>query len=202
MGVPAGSKRPFRLVVNTTQRAGFATERRGRWPFRQFPEVPARFRPSLQGGEAVPHWTEPAGKAGGPEEQIEKETKMLAHCPLTTILPVIDLERARDFYENKLGLAPGQLNADGKFVYRCGGGALLALFPKPGGTKAEHTAISFQVRDVGATITALKARGVVFEDYDFPGLKTVGHVCVLGAEKAAWFKDSEGNLLCLHEDLS
>jgi hypothetical protein len=47
----------------------------------------------------------------------------------------------------------------------------------------------------------LKRAGVVFEDYDFPGLKTVNHVCVLGAEKAAWFKDTEGNYLCLHEDI-
>jgi hypothetical protein len=47
----------------------------------------------------------------------------------------------------------------------------------------------------------LKSRGVVFENYDFPGLKTVDHVCVLGSEKAAWFKDTEGNLPCIHEDL-
>lgn len=126
---------------------------------------------------------------------------MIAHSPLTTMLPVIDLNRARDFYENKLGLQGGQLKSDGKFAYRCGG-ATLALFPKPGGTKAEHTAVSFQVPDIAAAIAALKTKGVVFEDYDYPGLKTVGHVCVLGSEKAAWFKDSEGNLLCLHEDLA
>jgi predicted enzyme related to lactoylglutathione lyase len=76
------------------------------------------------------------------------------------------------------------------------------LFPKEGGTKADHTAVSFQVADIAAAIAELKAKGVVFEDYDFPGLKTVDHVCVLGAEKAAWFKDSEGNYLCIHEDLA
>jgi hypothetical protein len=48
----------------------------------------------------------------------------------------------------------------------------------------------------------LKRARVVFEDYDFPGLKTVNHVCVLGAEKAAWFKDTEGNYLCIHEDIA
>ena len=127
---------------------------------------------------------------------------MLANSPVTTILPVIDLARARDFYENKLGLSAGHLKADGKFVYRCAGGAIIALFPKPGGTKAEHTAISFQVPDIAAAIATLKDKGVVFADYDFPGLKTVGHVCVLGAEKAAWFMDSEGNTLCLHEDIA
>ena len=126
---------------------------------------------------------------------------MLTHTPMTTILPVKDLNRARDFYENKLGLKAEGLQDDGKFVLRCGGGARLALFPKPDGTKAEHTAASFEVRDVDAAIAELKARGVVFNDYDFPGFKTVGHVCVLGSEKAAWFNDPEGNILCLHEEI-
>jgi catechol 2,3-dioxygenase-like lactoylglutathione lyase family enzyme len=126
---------------------------------------------------------------------------MLAKSPVTTMLPVIDLDRARDFYERKLGLRPGGMRPDGKFVYTCAGGALLALFPKPNGTRADHTAISFQVPDINAAIRDLKRNGVVFEDYDLPGLKTVDHVCVLGAEKAAWFKDTEGNYLCIHEDL-
>lgn len=125
---------------------------------------------------------------------------MLANTAVTTMLPVIDMNRARQFYEQRLGLTPGGLRPDGKFVYRVGG-STLALFPKPEGTKAEHTAISFQVADITAAIAALKRQGVVFEDYDFPGFKTVDHVCVLGAEKAAWFMDTEGNCLCLHEDL-
>jgi len=127
---------------------------------------------------------------------------MLENVPMTTILPVIDMQRARGFYEKKLGLKPVGLKPDGKFVYATGSGAVLALFPKDGGTKADHTAISFQVRDIAAAIKELKAAGVTFEDYDFPGLKTVDHVCVLGAEKAAWFKDTEGNYLCLHEDIT
>ena len=126
---------------------------------------------------------------------------MLSHSPVTTMLPVIDMVRARAFYEECLGLQPGALRPDGKFVYQVGGSAL-ALFPKPGGTKAEHTAISFQVPDIVASIEVLKSRGVVFEDYDFPDFKTVNHVCVLGSEKAAWFKDTEGNYLCLHEELA
>ena len=127
---------------------------------------------------------------------------MLENAPMTTILPVIDMQRARGFYEKKLGLKPVGLKPDGKFVYATGSGGVLALFPKDGGTKADHTAVSFQVRDIAAAIKDLKAAGVTFEDYDFPGLKTVDHVCVLGAEKAAWFKDTEGNYLCLHEDIT
>jgi catechol 2,3-dioxygenase-like lactoylglutathione lyase family enzyme len=117
------------------------------------------------------------------------------------MLPVKDMARARRFYEQQLGLQPVGLKPDGKFVYRCGG-AEIALFPKAEGTKAEHTALSFKVDDIGVTIRELEARGVVFADYDLPGLQTVGHVCVLGSEKAAWFQDPEGNILCLHEDLA
>jgi catechol 2,3-dioxygenase-like lactoylglutathione lyase family enzyme len=130
-----------------------------------------------------------------------EEENMLAAAPLTTMLPVKDLDRAREFYVNKLGLEAEGLAADGKFLMRAGG-TRLALFPKPGGTKADHTAVSFQVRDIAAAIRQLEARGVVFADYDLPGLKTVEHVCVLGSEKAAWFQDPEGNILCLHEDLA
>lgn len=125
---------------------------------------------------------------------------MLSDSPVTTMLPVRDMDRARGFYEGRLGLAPGGFRPDGKFVYAVAG-STLALFPKPEGTKADHTAVSFRVADIAASIEQLKRAGVVFEDYDFPGLKTVNHVCVLGAEKAAWFKDTEGNFLCIHEDI-
>ena len=126
---------------------------------------------------------------------------MLTDAPVTTMLPVKDLNRAREFYEKKLGLKPLGLRQDGKFQFAGGSGGIIALFPKDGGTKADHTAVSFQVKNVEQAIKDLKQRGVVFEDYDFPGLKTVNHVCVLGAEKAAWFKDTEGNYLCIHEDI-
>ena len=119
---------------------------------------------------------------------------------VTCLLPVKDLKRARRFYEEQLRMQPVGLKADGKFIYRCGG-AEIALFPKAEGTKAEHTALSFKVDDISAAIRDLQSRGVTFADYDYPGLKTIEHICVLGSEKAAWFQDTEGNILCLHEDL-
>lgn len=112
---------------------------------------------------------------------------MLADAPVTTILPVMDMSRACDFYERKLGLRPDGMRPDGKFVDVRGSGAILALFPRAGGTGADRTAISFRVPDINTAIRHLESHGVTFEDYDLPGLKTVGHVCVLGAEKAAWF---------------
>jgi len=125
---------------------------------------------------------------------------MLAKSQVTTLLPVVDMQRARAFYEDSLGLVSRGERPDGKFVYDCGG-ALLALFPHGTPTKADHTAVSFEVPDIAAAIQELEGRGIVFNDYDVPGLRTEGHVCVLGAEKAAWFDDPEGNILCIHENI-
>jgi catechol 2,3-dioxygenase-like lactoylglutathione lyase family enzyme len=125
----------------------------------------------------------------------------LAATTVSCILPVKDMARARRFYEQSLGLEPTGEKPDGKFVYQVGA-TEIALFPRPEGTLATHTALSFRVADIGAAVRTLAARGVAFADYDLPGLKTVEHVCVLGAEKAAWFTDPEGNILCLHEDIA
>jgi predicted enzyme related to lactoylglutathione lyase len=120
---------------------------------------------------------------------------------VTCILPVKDLARARRFYEQNLQLKPLGGRPDGKFIYQAGG-TEIALMPNPAGTQAKHTALSFKVGDINRAIADLQSRGVTFADYDLPGLKTVDHVCVLGSEKAAWFEDPEGNILCLHEDLA
>jgi catechol 2,3-dioxygenase-like lactoylglutathione lyase family enzyme len=124
----------------------------------------------------------------------------ISGCQVTCMLPVKDLERARRFYEEGLGLQGGEIQPDGKYLYRCGG-TEIALFPKPEGTRAQHTALSFRVDDIHRSIGELERRGVRFADYDLPGLKTVEHVCVLGSEQAAWFEDTEGNILCLHQQI-
>jgi len=125
----------------------------------------------------------------------------IASSQVNCMLPVKDLARARRFYEDSLGLEALGAKPDGKFIYRCGG-TELALFPRPDGTKAEHTALSFRVDDIAQSVRTPRQRGVQFADYDLPGLKTVDHVCVLGSERAAWFQDPEGNILRLHEDLA
>src|SRR5260221_6252182 len=123
---------------------------------------------------------------------------MLNGCRMTTILPVVDAERARDFYGRVLGLTDLGPSGDGKYLFETRGG-LLALLPKPEPTKAEHTALSFEVANITHAVEGLTARSVTFEHYDFPCLKTVAKVCILGSEKAAWFKDTEGYILCVHE---
>jgi catechol 2,3-dioxygenase-like lactoylglutathione lyase family enzyme len=125
---------------------------------------------------------------------------MLGNTPVMTMLPVVDMERARGFYADTLGLKALGTNPQGNQLFSAGG-SIIALYQREAPTRADHTALSWEVKSIGAVIRALTERGVVFEDYDLPGLKTVDKVCVLGAEKAAWFKDPEGNILCLHENL-
>lgn len=125
---------------------------------------------------------------------------LLGAAPMTTMLPVRDLSRAQHFYAVTLGLDALGARPDGKFVFRCGNGALLALFPREDAVQARYTAASFAVDDIRGAIAALEQRGVTFHDYDLPGLRTVEHVCVLGGEQAAWFDDPDGNILCIHQD--
>ncbi len=123
---------------------------------------------------------------------------MLNQSPVTTILPVVDPDRARRFYEEVLGLEEERRLPDGSVVLRAGGSAL-ELSRRARAAPSPYTVASFEVRDISREISDLEARGVRFEDYDLPDLKTDRHVCVLGSEKAAWFKDPDGNILCLHE---
>ncbi|QXQ11828.1 VOC family protein [Paeniglutamicibacter sp. Y32M11] len=125
----------------------------------------------------------------------------LSNSPLTTIIPVTDTQRSQKFYEDLLGLSYRGRAADGNLLFALDGTGTLALLSDPEAKASVHTAASFEVNDISGVITELSGRGVVFEDYDLPDLKTTEHVCVLGSEKAAWFRDPDGNILCLHENL-
>ncbi len=111
-------------------------------------------------------------------------------------LPVEDLARARAFYEEKLGLTPSR-EVEGALFYEGSGDTGFLLFPTGGRPSGQHTQMAWFVKDIAATVADLRTRGVRFEEYDFPGLKTVDGVADLGYEKSAWFRDSEGNLLAL-----
>jgi catechol 2,3-dioxygenase-like lactoylglutathione lyase family enzyme len=121
---------------------------------------------------------------------------MLAERPIHTALPAADLERARRFYAEKLGLTP-ESEVPGGLFYRCGENTQFLLFPSQGAASGTHTQAGWIVDDIEAEVADLKARGVVFEEYDTPDLKTVNSVATTGQTKAAWLKDSEGNLLVL-----
>ena len=121
---------------------------------------------------------------------------MLAKHSIHTTLPAADLERAKRFYAEKLGLIPESEAPAGLFYY-CGAGTKFLLFPTQGAASGTHTQAGWSVDDIEAEVAELKARGLVFEEYDTPYLKTVNGVATMGPIKAAWFKDSEGNLLGL-----
>jgi catechol 2,3-dioxygenase-like lactoylglutathione lyase family enzyme len=128
---------------------------------------------------------------------------MLQHSDVATRLPVQDLERARSFYAEKLGLEPVE-ERPGGLLYRGGKGAF-ALFQSAGAAAGTHTQMAWEVADIEATVAALRSRGVVFEEYDLPGLKTINGIAQIAGnypskgtgEKGAWFKDSEGNLVAI-----
>jgi catechol 2,3-dioxygenase-like lactoylglutathione lyase family enzyme len=111
------------------------------------------------------------------------------------MLPVNDLDRAKRFYEEKLGLTP-EREDPGAAHYRSGS-TLFDLYPTQFAGSAQHTLAAWIVDDIRVVVTELRGRGVVFEEYDLPGLKTKEGIADLGFELAAWFKDSEGNTLSI-----
>jgi predicted enzyme related to lactoylglutathione lyase len=118
---------------------------------------------------------------------------MLKNYPVITTLPVTDFARARAFYKEKLGLTPTEPDGD---LFECGGGTMFvisSMSTRPAG----HTQMSFAVDDLEAVVKGLKAKGVVFEEYDFPDLTTVNSIATRPDFKGAWFKDSEGNMIAV-----
>lgn len=125
---------------------------------------------------------------------------MLNDCRVTAIAPAADLDRARAFYADSLGLTPAEEN-EGGLTYRLGEGTELFLYPTEYAGRAGHTIAAFSVDDVAATVDELTARGVAFEKYDIPDMVWDGYV---GSGpgmpgRVAWFKDSEGNIYALDE---
>jgi catechol 2,3-dioxygenase-like lactoylglutathione lyase family enzyme len=127
---------------------------------------------------------------------------MLSTGRTATRLPAQELQRARRFYAEKLGLEPVD-ERPGGLLYRCASGEF-ALFESTGRPSGEHTQMGWEVDDIEATVAELRRRGVVFEEVDVPGLRTVDGIAEVAGnypskgavgERAAWFRDSEGNLL-------
>lgn len=109
-------------------------------------------------------------------------------------LPAQDLDRARTFYRERLGFTPISEGPVG-IRFRLPDGTRFRLFRSAGAASGSHTQLAFMVDDIEAAVKDLKSRGLVFEQYDSPRLKTVDGIADIGYARAAWFKDSEGNLL-------
>jgi catechol 2,3-dioxygenase-like lactoylglutathione lyase family enzyme len=123
---------------------------------------------------------------------------MLSDARFETSVPCSDLQRAKSFYADKLGLVPAEEGPAGAF-YVGRDGTRFILFPSSGGASGSHSQMGFMVADIDAEVHGLKQRGVQFEDYDFPGFDKATGIANVGGTRAAWFKDSEGNLLGLVE---
>ena len=121
---------------------------------------------------------------------------MLHGRHLLPTIPARDLARARAWYADKLGLTTGQQEAEA-LLYSSGEDRLFLLFSSPGAGTAQHQLAAWVVEDLEAEVAELRGRGVEFEEYDQPGLRTVDGIAVTPVGKAAWFKDSEGNVLTM-----
>ena len=122
---------------------------------------------------------------------------MLNQFPVHPTISVTDLEQAKNFYGDTLGLKSKGEMAKGHIQYEAGEGTVLLVFQRKDPPRAENTVASFWVDDVESVVKELRERGVKFEELDSPELKTVNGVATMGEAKAAWFKDPEGNILAI-----
>jgi predicted enzyme related to lactoylglutathione lyase len=126
-----------------------------------------------------------------------QEALMLRTAPIRAYIPATNVARARKFYEELVGLQPREDYAGG-VVYECGGSEVF-LYPTPNAGTSKASQAFWQVADVEAEVSELKGRGVVFEEYNFPGLTTKNSIVTGGGAKTAWFKDTEGNILAISQ---
>ncbi len=127
---------------------------------------------------------------------------MLDSGTITANLPAADLARARGFYADMLGLQPVQELGEDMLVYRTSGGSAFSVYRTEYAGTAGHTLAQWHVDDVDAEVKALRDKGVTFEEYDMPGVEWADGVASMpGMGKAAWFKDTEGNILCIDSGL-
>lgn len=124
---------------------------------------------------------------------------MLQNAPMYSYIPAKDVARARKFYEEKLGLKQRQEIAGG-VVYEFGKGTACFLYPTPNAGTSQASQAFWQVDDIEREVAELKARGVKFEKYDMPEMDENG-ISTAGGAKAAWFKDTEGNIMALIQSL-
>ena len=128
---------------------------------------------------------------------------MLTGARVAAVVPVSDLEKGIEFWQN-LGLGPPERdeipdNPGARFSL--GGGGELYVYKSVGAGQSRHTIVAFEIDDIEQTVDSLRSKGVTFEEYDMPGIKTVGGIATGGGAKTAWFKDSEGNILAISQRL-
>jgi len=113
-------------------------------------------------------------------------------------IPAQDVKRAREFYEQKLGLKPTDEMADGSVFYQTGE-TVFFVFPSIGKASGDHTQLGLEVDDATAAANEVRSKGVKLEEYDMPDFKTKEGIAEVGDGKGFWFKDPEGNLIAVME---
>lgn len=124
---------------------------------------------------------------------------MLKKFRVDTQIVVTDIERAKDFYENKLGLISGNFPIEGVVMYSCGEGTSFFIYQRDAAPRTNNTVMSFHVENIEELVASLKQKGVVFQDYDSEDFKTVDSIAMMGPVKAAWFRDPDENMLALFQ---
>jgi len=126
---------------------------------------------------------------------------MLNDSRVDANIPASDLARARDFYADKLGLSPTREMGGEVLMYRTSGGTAFQVYRTDYAGQAGHTIAQWHVDDIESEVHDLKAKGVTFEVYDMPGVTWDGEIAAMeGLGRAAWFKDSEGNIMCIDQE--
>ncbi len=124
---------------------------------------------------------------------------MFSEQSSAAMLPASDMERAKKWYADVMGLTPA-IEDEGGMQYMTGKGTQFWVYPLQFAGSNQATAMGFMAKDLSAEMDGLKAKGVTFEEYDIPGVKTVDGIAEFApGERGAWFKDSEGNIIALFE---
>ena len=128
---------------------------------------------------------------------------MLSDSTVTANIPAGDLQRAKDFYADKLGLTPTREMPGDVLLYRTAGGTAFQVYRTDYAGQAGHTIAQWHVDDIESQVHDLEAKGVTFEVYDMPGVQWDGVIASMdGMGRAAWFRDSEGNIMCVDQEQS
>ena len=129
---------------------------------------------------------------------------MLTNSPIRPTILLVDLNQAKGFYKTILVLKPVPDNNDNTTssiaIFECGNTTLIELYQRRP-SKADHTVATFEVSNIEEEVNMLRGKGVNFEEYNMPEIKTQNGIATQGSVKAAWFKDSEGNILCIHQTI-
>jgi catechol 2,3-dioxygenase-like lactoylglutathione lyase family enzyme len=121
---------------------------------------------------------------------------MIESATAHATIAVTDIDRAKKFYGEILGFKSQEERSDG-VIYAGGGGTWFLVYPSQFAGTNKATCMTFEVQDLDGTVKELRDRGIVFEEYDFPGLKTVDGIAEIQGERGAWFKDPDGNILAV-----